>query len=118
MSAMTDHAPRLYALALAILGFFVVWAVVAAHPWASSTATGTAPAPIVARLTAYEKRLLRDTALVDTLVRRNADRAAAVRAASAKLASRSPVAPAAAPVVTPAAPRIVYLPPITVTRTS
>ena len=30
---MTSHVARLYALAAAILVFFVAWAAIAAHPW-------------------------------------------------------------------------------------
>ena len=32
---MTNHVARLYALALALVVFFLAWAVVAAHPWAT-----------------------------------------------------------------------------------
>ena len=33
---MTDHVARLYAGALALLAFFLVWAVIAARPWAAA----------------------------------------------------------------------------------
>ena len=33
---MTNHVARLYAGALALLVFFLVWAVVAARPWAAA----------------------------------------------------------------------------------
>ena len=32
---MTSHQGRLYALALSLVVFFLAWAVLAAHPWAS-----------------------------------------------------------------------------------
>ena len=33
---MTSHVGRLYALAIAILVFFLTWTAVAAQPWATS----------------------------------------------------------------------------------
>jgi hypothetical protein len=35
---MTNHHGRLYALALALVVFFLAWAVIAAHPWATASA--------------------------------------------------------------------------------
>jgi len=46
---MTDHVARLYALALALVVFFVTWAAVAAHPWATAK-----PDPRVAALAARD----------------------------------------------------------------
>jgi hypothetical protein len=34
---MTSHHARLYGLALALVVFFLGWAIVAAHPWATTT---------------------------------------------------------------------------------
>jgi hypothetical protein len=86
----TDHTARLYALAGTILGFFLAWAGIAAHPWARS-----APQPQAgsSALVQYQQRLNRDAALVARVV------------ASRKAASK--------PVV-----RVVTLPPVTTTRTS
>ena len=35
---MTSHHGRLYAIALALVVFFLAWAVVAARPWATASA--------------------------------------------------------------------------------
>ena len=35
---MTSHHGRLYGLALALVVFFLAWAVIAAHPWATASA--------------------------------------------------------------------------------
>ncbi len=43
---MTSHTGRLYALAFALVAFFLAWAVVAAHPWATRRQR---PAPAGAR---------------------------------------------------------------------
>ena len=59
----TDHTPRLYALAGTILGFFLAWAGIAAHPWARTT-----PAPRSTALAAYQQRLNRDARLVARVV--------------------------------------------------
>ena len=99
---MTSHAGRLYALALALVVFFLTWSVVAARPW-SRTSTDPRPAALRQR----EARLRREARLVDRIV---ADRWAAYR--RALQARRSAVA-SAAPAV-----RIVALPPLTITRTS
>lgn len=98
---MTDHVVRLYALAIAILGFFVAWALVAAHPWSEPVATPQ-PSAELRQLAVYEQRLARGTALADLLAARRASRAADLAAATA----------------VPVAPRLVTLPPVTETRTS
>jgi hypothetical protein len=84
----TDQAPRLYVLAASILGFFLAWAGIAAHPWAQSAAPG---APQPAALDVYGRRLNADAALV------------------ARVAGRRKAASAV---------RVVTLPPLTTTRTS
>ncbi len=117
---MTSHTGRLYALAAALLSFFVLWAVIAAHPWTGSTAAGD---PRLAALAQREHRLRADAALVQKVVDR---RLAAYRAslatrrslvaetrAAATSSSVAPVAQAAAPSV-----RVVTLPPLVITRTS
>ncbi len=120
---MTDHVARLYALALALVVFFVSWAAVAARPWATAQAD-----PRVAALAARQQRLQRESALVQQIVqaryadyrvalaRRQAQLATARRPRSQPLASVSTAAPAAP--VASAAVRIVNLPPLVITRTS
>lgn len=87
---MTDQVRRLYVLALSVLGFFLAWAGIAAHPWATPASRESTSAAALAR---YEQRLRADAALVDEL-----------RAQRAAL---------------PAPPvRVVTLPPLTTTRSS
>ena len=87
---MTNHVARLYLLAASVLGFFVAWAGIAAHPWQKAAA----PAPASPALLAYEQRLRDDAALVRRLV---------------ALRQARPAAPTV---------RVVTLPPLTTTRTS
>ena len=101
---MTSHTGRLYALALALVVFFLAWAVVAARPWATSTADARLRA-----LAVRESALRREATLVTKLV---AQRDAAYRA-HARSAAQPPATAAAPPPV-----RVVTLPPLTVTRTS
>lgn len=104
---MPNHAVRLYALALALVAFFLAWAVVAARPW-----TRTAADPRLRALAVREAQLRREAKLVDELVAR---RWAAYRTALA--ARRAQVtAPASTQLAAPV--RVVNLPPLTVTRTS
>jgi hypothetical protein len=84
----TDHAPRLYALVGSILGFFLVWAGIAAHPWAQ-TSSSTAPQSVALEM--YSQRLNADAALV------------------ALISGRRKVASSV---------RVITLPPLTTTRTS
>ncbi len=133
---MTSHAGRLYALALALVVFFLAWAVVAARPWAKA-----APDPRLQALAVREARLRHEAKLVDRLVaRRWADyrrslrvrraeiaavnaRIAAAKAAAARSAAAARAAASAPPVggpgpAAPAPVRVVTLPPLTITRTS
>ena len=121
---MTSHTGRLYALAASLFAFFVLWAVVAAHPWASAASAGD---PRLAKLTERERRLRADAALVQRIVdrrfavykaaltKRRSEIAAARRRASAAAAAASavPASQAAAPSV-----RVVTLPPLVITKTS
>jgi hypothetical protein len=95
---MTESArvTRLYVFAVTLLVFFVTWAVVAARPWAPKPAKAVQD-PRVATLITKEKRIRFESRLVRKL---QAQRAQQI---------------AAAP---PPAPRIVTLPPLTITRTS
>jgi hypothetical protein len=137
---MTDHVARLYAGALALLVFFVVWAVVAARPWAEAGASD----PRMAALERREQRLVRASRRVNEVVqrrfatyrrrlaRRRKEIAAAEAAAAAAAAAPVSAAPAtsssvvAAPSATtpsatatsapaPAAPAPLAPPPVAVT---
>lgn len=122
---MASHTARMYSVALALVFFFLAWALVAARPWASAKAD-----PRLAALAAREVRLRHDSVLVQRIVARRwgvyrtklAKRKveiAAARQRQAQLASAA-VASAAAPTAGYAAPsvRVVTLPPLTITRTS
>jgi hypothetical protein len=122
---MTSHHGRLYALALALVVFFLAWAVVAARPWATASAD-----PRLKALALREAQLRREAKLVQKVVtarwatyrvRLKARRAeiarvnAAAAAAAAAAATRAAAAPAAAgtgPV------QVVNLPAHVITRTS
>jgi hypothetical protein len=99
----TNQVGRLYAVALALVLFFLTWAVVAARPWPS-----TAADPRLKALAARETLLRREAQLVNRVVaRRWTVYRAALHARQAAIAA----APAASV-------RIVTLPPLTITRTS
>ena len=129
---MTSHFGRLYAVALALVVFFLAWAVVAAHPWAAASAD-----PRLKALAIRQVELQREAKLVRKVVearwaryrvelkgrraeikRVNAANAAAAAAAQAAAAVQT--APVATPAPAAAAPvQIVNLPPAhVVTRTS
>jgi hypothetical protein len=115
----TSHTGRLYALALALVVFFLAWAVVAAHPWSTPKAD-----PRLRVLAVREAQLRREAQLVNQVVARRwaayraalhtreAEIAAAKARSAAQLASSYSAAPAGGSV------RIVTLPPLTITRTS
>lgn len=108
---MTNHVARLYAVVTGLLVFFVGWAAVAAHPWATAAAK---PDPRVAALAARQQQVQAQSVRVKQIVDR---RFAAYRAALAKRnaanATAASLTAAAAPAV-----RVVTLPPLTITRTS
>lgn len=128
---MTSHAGRLYALAAALVAFFLAWAVVAAHPW---TTVKAARDPRLRALALREQRLRADARLVQQVVsRRFSDyrrRFAAYKAAlarqQAQLAAARSAAATAAAAPAPASysggggggVRVVNLPPLVITRTS
>ena len=106
---MTSHTGRLYALALALVAFFLAWAVVAAHPWAT-----TAGDPRLRALAARDAQLRREAKLVNQVVaQRWALYRTELRARRAQIAAAATVAPVSSPAV-----RVVNLPPLTITRTS
>ena len=89
---MTSQIARLYALAVALLVFFVLWATIAAHPWMRSSTKRTSAS--VQSLAVLEQRLRTDAALVRAL------------GAQTKPTTSAPLV------------RVVTLPPLTTTRTS
>ena len=103
---MTSHIGRLYALALALVVFFLAWAVVAARPWAT---TPTAD-PRLKALAVREAQLRREAKLVQPDRRRNGH--------SSPKPTRSAAAPPQATSPAAAGRAIVNLPPLTITRTS
>ena len=130
---MTDHVARLYAGALALLVFFVVWAVVAARPWAEAGETD----PRMAALERREQRLMRESKRVNKVVQRRfatyrrrlarrrkeiaAAEAAAAAAPTAPAISGAAPAAAAPAAAAPAAPppvAVTAAPPVTSTGSS
>jgi hypothetical protein len=108
---MTSHVGRLYALAIALLVFFLTWAAVAARPWAAAPADARLKA-----LAAREQQLRAESLAVNRIVRQRwavYRRQLEVRRAQIASARRAQLAAASAPSV-----RVVTLPPLTVTRTS
>lgn len=115
---MTSQVGRLYAAAGALLAFFVLWATIAAHPWAASAAD-----PRLVALAQRERHLRADAALVQKVLdRRNASyRAALTKRRSEIAAAKARAAAAGAVAVSQASSpgvRIVTLPPLVITRTS
>jgi hypothetical protein len=125
---VTSHQGRLYALALALVVFFLAWAVVAAHPWAT-----TAPDPRLRVLTVRETQLRHEAKLVQKVVARRwatyraqlkarqaeIKRVVAANAAAAAAAQQAAAAAAAVPAAPASAPvQVVNLPAQVVTRTS
>jgi hypothetical protein len=124
---MTSHHGRLYGLALALVVFFLAWAVVAAHPWATASAD-----PRFRTLAIRQAQLEREAKLVRKVVAARwaryrvelkARRAqiARINTAAAAAAARAATAATVATAPTAAAPavQIVNLPAAhVVTRTS
>lgn len=113
----TNHTGRLYSLALALVVFFLAWAVVAARPWSASAAD-----PRLKVLAAREAQLRREAQLVNRVVaRRWTVYRAALHARQVKIATtkaRSSRLAASYMAAPSAGVRIVTLPPLTITRTS
>lgn len=110
---MTSHVGRLYALALALLVFFIAWSVFAARPWATSAKTDAR----VAALAAREQRIRHESLAVQHIVQKRwAVYRAELKRRKTLIATRQAQL-AAAPVAGPSV-RVVNLPPLTVTRTS
>ncbi len=108
---MTSHTGRLYALAVALVVFFLTWAVIAARPWVAAK-----PDPRLAALTVREQQLRRESIAVQRLVQQRwAIYRVQLRQRQAQVSAvrQTQLVAAAAPAV-----RVVTLPPLTVTRTS
>jgi len=111
---MTDTSHRTYAVAIALVVFFLTWAAVAARPWATPK-----PDPRVAALAQREVRLRADAKLVQQVIDqrlvayRIALKARKTQIASARARSLQVAQAAVAPAV-----RVVNLPPLTITRSS
>jgi hypothetical protein len=131
VAEMTSHQGRLYGLALAVVVFFLAWAVVATHPWAAASAD-----PRLRTLAIRQAQLQHEAKVVRKVVaarwaryrielkarraqiaRVNAAAAAAAASAAAAAAQAAQAAPAPAAASAPV--QIVNLPPAhVVTRTS
>ena len=127
---MTSHVVRLYALATALVLFFLTWAAVAARPWATRSKRVD---PALQALVARSERLRRESLVVRRVVahrwavyrvelrhRRAQIAAREAQIAAARIAQQLASAPSAAgagPVAAPSV-RVVSLPPVTITRTS
>lgn len=105
---MTSPVGRLYATALALVLFFLTWAVVAAQPW-----TSAAPDPRLRALAVREASLRVEAQQVNEVVARRFTHYRRALAARRRELAAAAAAPAPA-----AAVRVVNLPPITITRTS
>jgi hypothetical protein len=103
---MTNHTVRLYTAAVALLAFFVLWAVIAAHPWRSASSD-----PRLTALAQRERLLRREAVLVRQIVAQRT--AAAVQAKKAAQAHATYAAAQVQPSV-----KVVHLPPLVITRTS
>jgi len=96
---MTSHTGRLYATALALVVFFLGWAVVAARPWTATAKTD----PRLQALAIRQAALQQEAKLVAKIV---------------GLKKATAATPAAATQNVSAPVKVVNLPPLTVTRTS
>ena len=121
---MTSHPGRLYGLALGLVVFFLAWAVVAAHPWATASAD-----PRLRTLAIRQAQLQHEAKLVRKVVAARwaryrvelkARRAQIARVHAANAAAAAAAAQAATVAAAPAGPvQVVNLPAAhVVTRTS
>jgi hypothetical protein len=115
---MVSHTGRLYSLALALVVFFLAWAVVAARPWGA-----TASDPRLKALTVREAQLRHEARLVNQVVAlrwaayRSALKARTAQIAAAKAQATQQLASVSSG-YSSGSVRVVTLPPLTITRTS
>ena len=64
---MRSHALRLYVFSIALLVFFVLWAMIATRPWAAAP---SGPNPALKALTARERHLRHEARVVQQTVHR------------------------------------------------
>jgi hypothetical protein len=125
---MTSTPGRIYATAIALVTFFLFWAVIAAHPWAQPQSSSASSDPRLVALQAREQRLQARSVAVQKIVNR---RWATYRVALAKrnkqLAAQQvaqtvaqTATQTASAVVLPRAPSVTVTPaaPVTATKTS
>jgi hypothetical protein len=67
---MRSHALRLYVLSITLLVFFVLWAVIAARPWAAAQNGGSPGGAKLDALAARERHLRHEARVVEKAVRR------------------------------------------------
>ena len=124
---MVSHVGRLYALALALVVFFLIWAAVAARPWAAHSTPRADPR--TAALAARERLLRHESIVVARIVhhrwaayrvrlRRREQQIAAAKRAQAAAANQARLAAVATPAAAAPSVHVVTLPPLTITRTS
>jgi len=112
---MTSHVGRLYALALALIVFFLTWTTVAARPWLHGSKRAD---PRLAALVSREQRLRHESLVVRRIVQKRwAVYRVELQKRKAQIAAAEQAQLAAAPAAAPSV-RVVTLPPLTVTRTS
>jgi hypothetical protein len=111
---MASHHGRLYALALSLVAFFLAWAVIAAHPWATAAAD-----PRLQALSVREAQLRHEAKLVQKVVAaRWAKYRVQLKKRRAQIASVSAAAAAAQSAAVAPAVQVVTLPAHVITRTS
>jgi hypothetical protein len=116
---MTNHVARLYAIALALVVFFLSWAAVAAAPW-NHEQTAATPNPQVAALDRRAKKLERERVRVQKMLdRRFAEYRARLKERERLIAQMHAQAQAPA-IAAPSAPSVgtVSAPPVTSTKSS
>jgi hypothetical protein len=112
---MINHHGRLYTLAVGLVAFFLAWAVVAAHPWATASAD-----PRLRTLAIRQAQLQREAKVVQKVVAaRWAHYRIQLKARRAQIARVNAAAAAAAAQAAAAPVQVVSLPAAhVVTRTS
>jgi hypothetical protein len=114
---MTSHLARLYAVALALVIFFLSWAAVAARPWGTEQ-SAAASSPQAAALDRRAKRLKLEQIRVQALLdRRFAEYRARLKERRRQIARIKAAPVVSAPISAPSV-GTVSLPPVTSTKSS